>query len=326
MGSVRASDTTPEPTAEEPAVQVAPVGVPPLLVGSFYRYQTLFGGMVAHGWQGPIAVMPSLLVPARNYFDKIRDRAPLPQLPEALDPPDRQARIELEMKIGEVLAYCDAIDKAYMFKATQFAAALEAKQPTWKQLINNPRRNRGAVMQIKGNLRRLERFDPPLMVQANGVRDLYEGWIFQDDSNDPWCVIFPDLPEGLEPADKMNQPVTFDGYFFKVLGYRNEMKQDVFAPLLIGNSPVVEGPLRAGGDDPMMHWSRALLYGIFSIVLTVMILATALTWWFRRGDARVRGKLSEIAHRQFVDPSTIDDLPEPPPAGYRAPLPPDGLN
>src|SRR5262249_19569279 len=65
------------------AVVVTPVGVPPLLVGPFYRYEMQVGGALAGGWHGPVAVLPSFGLPARNFqlADTIRDNAGIPELP-----------------------------------------------------------------------------------------------------------------------------------------------------------------------------------------------------------------------------------------------------
>jgi hypothetical protein len=327
----------PETDDNPSAVVVTPVGVPPLLVGSFYRYEVQVGGVLAEGWRGPLAVLPSLGVPARNFqlADTIRDNAGIPELPTNLDPPDPKQRLELERQYGEIRAYFDALIKGYNYKAPQFAAAVE-KPVTRHQLLQRPRTNRGVVVHVEGNLRRLRRYDAPLMAQLNGVHDVYEGWVFEQESAEPWCIVFPQLPvvvQGeppLEPGERLNRPVAFDGYFFKAYGYANADKENKVTPLLIGNSPVLKGPpAEAGAPPAMASWSGVLLYGIFGIVLAVGLLAFVLTWWFRRGDARVRDKLTQIAHKQFVDPSELgDDVPEADglglPRGNRLSFPPEG--
>jgi hypothetical protein len=294
------------PRDETPAeVQPPPPGVPPLLIGPFYRYQRQIGPVLAVAWQGPLAVLPGLAIPPRNYFDLIRDGEGLPVLPEDLDPQDPRKSLELEIQLAEVKAFHDALNHAYTYKPLQFAASAQ-HDLSWHHLVNAPLRNRGKVIHLEGNLRRLLQHDLPLGVRTDTRQHYYEGWVFQDDSNDPWCIVFIELPEGLKPADAMKQPVAFDGYFFKRLGYRNELKQPVSAPMLVGNSPLLRGPVADNAVGPALAWSGVLLYGIFAIVVVVVVLASALTWWFRRGDALVRGRLSEIAHRNFVDPSTVD--------------------
>src|SRR5205814_1139288 len=98
------------------------------------------------------------------------------------------------------------------------------------QLLTKPLTHRGVVVHLEGDLRRLRRYDPPLMAQLNGIDNLYEGWVFEKDSGDPWCIVFPELPTTnageppLEVGERLNRPISFDGYFFKAYGYNNQEK------------------------------------------------------------------------------------------------------
>jgi hypothetical protein len=71
---------------------------------------------------------------------------------------------------------------------------------------------------------------------------------------------------------------------------------------------VLKGELKPAPTIPgISEWGGMLMYGIFAIVVLVVVLAVGLTVWFRRGDAQVRSRLTQLAHKQFVDPSTVDE-------------------
>ena len=89
------------------------------------------------------------------------------------------------------------------------------------------------------------------------IRNVYEGWIEGPTKNAPlFWVVMPAAPEDkddptgeLKPAEEMNRPVKFYGYFFKLLPYpvqlgsgENLKTVDRFAPMLIGPPVIVTGP------------------------------------------------------------------------------------
>jgi len=325
----------PAENPEEPGPVPPPPGVPPLLVGQSSYLASQAGRLFTEGTQrayltdteerrllslevalstespsAPLIAASLLAVPVRQLWDPVLDGDYLPVLPEDLEPKDPKERLRLEFKWGEWQAYCDAVKKAYDFKAPQFAASAR-HDVSWHTLVSNPRRHRGEVVHIEGNLRRLYKHEPLLMVRTENLPALYEGWVFEDDSNDPWCIVFTELPKGLIPDGRLNQPVVFDGYFFKKLGYQNESRQEVSAPFLIGNSPVLRGPSTQAGLPGIQGWTSILLYGVVGVVTLLVFLGVGLTLWFRRGDAEVRHRLTELAHKHFVDPSTVSpEMPE----------------
>lgn len=98
---------------------------------------------------------------------------------------------------------------------------LEAAARTDVQYLNlmqEPDQYRGQLIQIRGDLKRLNRFT------ANDNRyevdTLYEGWIFTADSGShPFRVLATNLSPELSPGLDLDIPVTVEGYFFKKEGY-----------------------------------------------------------------------------------------------------------
>jgi hypothetical protein len=203
--------------------------------------------------------------------------------------------------------------------------------------MEEPKKHRGTVVHVEGVLWQVRRYDPPLMTSQAGVRDWYEGWLFEKYAGDtepglnPVCLIFTELPSGLTAEERMKVPVQFDGYFFKRYRYVSRGKEDKDVPLLIGHGPVLApAPAAAGTQaaetNPLFSSSGPLLTIFLGSVAGVVVLAAALHLWFRRGDRAVRARLAAAAPKEFVEP-TAGDFPEREPSGRSDPapfLPPDG--
>jgi hypothetical protein len=218
---------------------------------------------------------------------------------------------------GEFLAYCDALDKAYRYKARTFENSAH-RDLSQANLLLQPSKHRGEVVFIEGILKRVRRFDPPLMASQAGVRDVYEGWVFDPKSGPsfPVCIVFPELPPGLSVGERLNQPVTFAGYFFKKYRYVAGDKTDHDVPLLIGNSPVLVHEAAAAGAAEGTSWNGPLLAGFVAVSGCIVLLVLGMHFWYRRNDQRVQSRLAATTRGQFVPPAAELDLPPP---GPRAP-------
>ena len=169
---------------------------------------------------------------------------------------------------------------------------------------------RGEIIHVEGKLLRLKWIGSNSALEAAGVRDLWEAWVFEDKQDgNPTCVIVSELPEGIKPADEIfDTRASLDGYFFKRYKYKAKDATRL-APLAIGRSMKVSQAPPATGSASTYE---SLLSGIVpvGIILVVGLAITliVLTWWFRRGDKQVQVKLSELrSERLFPD--------EPPAAG-----------
>jgi hypothetical protein len=234
----------------------------------------------------------------------------------------KDGRIQDGKDIGvgtpETAAYAEVLVLAHYTSDRAFRAAA-ATDLTYYNLFTDPAAYRGDVVRIEGRLRRLLRWKPPPEAAAKGVSDLYEAWLFNDESGygNPFCAVFTELPPGLKPSAKFDPsvPVVFAGYFFKKFRYQGPDKKYRDAPLLIGHTLTVRtggpAPAEAGGSD---NWAEHLGLIFLSVVAATVCVVVALTWWFRRADLRVRHRLlAARGAREFVPPPP-DGAPAPPEA------------
>jgi hypothetical protein len=204
-------------------------------------------------------------------------------------------------------AYIEFLVLASQTSPAAFAKAARHDLVYW-HLFENPKKYRGEVVEFAGRLKRLRRFDPPEEAVARGVRDLYEGWMFDPElyGANPICIVFTDLPPGLKLGEKIDRRVSFAGYFFKKFRYNasDESRTLHDAPLVVGRSVTVlsspdAGEKGEGGAD----WVRHLLPLFLSLVGGTLIGVIALTLWFRRADRKVQRRIDAVRqNREFVPP------------------------
>jgi hypothetical protein len=81
--------------------------------------------------------------------------------------------------------------------------------------------------------------DAPKPLLNDGIKLLYEGWIFpesEDGGANPYCVIFTELPKDVELGERVSYRVVCDAYFFKIYRYKAGADKTRDAPLLIGRT------------------------------------------------------------------------------------------
>jgi hypothetical protein len=236
----------------------------------------------------------------------VRDNSGMPRLsPNADDP----------KAMGEFLAYLDAVKNAKQTSVEGFANTVR-KEVSVGHVLLNPKKYRGTVIRVEGNLRRVRELDAPVMLAQAGVEKLYEGWLFNRDmyADKPICIVFTDLPDGVPLGEKLDDPprVTFDGYFFKVYRYEaaDPKKPDRIAPLLIGHAPVLVDTARQ--VETTSFW-QPLIAGVLGVIALALVGALGLAWWFSRGDMKVSRQLADASARQFINEAEADaaDRPDP---------------
>jgi hypothetical protein len=244
---------------------------------------------------------PDLVQPLRgDLLGHIPDSTGLPVLPDKIPSvKDKAKERAYLLQLDEWEAYCDAVDKAHRTPARVFAANAR-REITYAHLFAEPRKYRGEVVHFEGELHRVRRFDPPLLVAQAGVKNLYEGWMFSKLYGvNPVCMVFTELPPGVSVAEQMQVPVTFDGYFFKKYRYKAADSKPGTArevPLVIGHGPIIAAE-EASTAPATSVWSGSLLTILLVLVLGTFGLAVGLHWWFRRGDSQVRRRL--LAARRY---------------------------
>lgn len=168
---------------------------------------------------------------------------------------------------------------------------------------------RGEVVHIRGQLKRIIDIGPTKGLKAEGIDHLYEAWLMSDVYRGySYCLLFTELPPGLSVGEKLDQPVEFDGYFFK--NYRFAAGDGPRrAPLLIGRTlNVISNPPKSSLFDEM---TKAL-----PIVLTLLAILVGvgggLVLWLRTTDRRTKARIDQ-ARGNFKTIPTPEAFHEPNP-------------
>lgn len=208
-------------------------------------------------------------------------------------------RSDAENKM-EFLAYYDALLTAHGASNAGFARGARHDIP-FVSLWEDPSKYRGDIIHIEGRLYRVRKLDAAFFVHDMGVRQLYEGWVYTDNEGTqfPWCIVFTDPSPGITTGERMDVPVSFDGFFFKRYRYLAKSGKVRECLLLIGHSPV---PDRAAAADA--RWPTLLIVGLASLVGTTITLVVLLTWWYKRTDRRVRDRLAYVTGPTFEEPAS----------------------
>lgn len=198
---------------------------------------------------------------------------------------------------SEAMAYVRTLVVAHDTSLEAFAAGAQ-RDLTFAHFWEEPKKYRGEVVRLEGTLTRVRRFDPPPTAQREGVRNLYEGWICDPKIHGAnfMCIIFTELPPGLEVAEKMKQPVVFYGYFFKIYRYKAADGHARAAPLLIGHMPEIPRSLTPVNSNNVM-----LVILFLGCVAGTVVLAVALAIWYSQGDKKIRARLTDASAARFID-------------------------
>ena len=155
------------------------------------------------------------------------------------------------------------------------------------------------LIYVEGWLKSLRKADPTKLLRESGVTELYEAWIFPSGGIDPVCVFVTELPPGLSPQAEVKQPVdrfvSAGGYFFKLLRYEaNQPSRDKLGEHTTRRAPVLMARSLTVRDEPAsagVAWRQTFLPLVVAGVGAVAFAIFGLSWYFRRGDARVRREI-----------------------------------
>ncbi len=213
-------------------------------------------------------------------------------LPMFLHIEDEQPILSARQNGDEAEAYHYLLTLAHRASTAAFARKTRTDVHHYNLWAPDRQKYRGEIVHVEGKLRQLWRFDAPKLDQNAGVHDLYEAWILDDrDRYNPWCLIFTDLPPGLNVDGPYGQHVAFDGYFFKLYRYKDRKDETRLAPLLIGHAPVVDA-VPAESDDLGRYFTTHVIAGLLGLISLTVVGILLLAWRFRRGDERVRQRLA----------------------------------
>ncbi len=236
-----------------------------------------------------------------------RDSQPIPKSP---------ARAKADKDFLNL--YNEALVNAFQVPLDAFKKSAKANQHvTFAHMYGEPWKYRGKVIPIKGHLQLLRKYDVPVGAENKGFTDIYEGWIRGPTYGaHPLTVIFPVLPDGLQPAEKMNRWVEFYGYLISRYRYKSAEEKERDTLLLIGPTVIPSPAPRPSRQEEVI--TPAILYGLVGFILAVVVAIVGLNLWFRRGDRRIRAHLDQLQAARTVD---MLSNPEPTEGEER---PPDG--
>src|SRR5262249_2178178 len=111
---------------------------------------------------------------------------------------------------------------------------------TFAQLLGSEANKfRGEVVHVQGRLKRIRDIGPTPALEADGLKHLYEAWIFSEAYRGySYCCLLTELPTNIPVGEELNEKVSFDGYFYKIYRFRagDTTRR---APLMIGRSIVL---------------------------------------------------------------------------------------
>lgn len=175
-----------------------------------------------------------------------------------------------------------------------------ARHDVGYRVVNvEPEKYRGRLLYLEGTLWRLAPF--PFGDPGSREDDLYQAWVFTSDSgSNPWMVLLPSQPSGIEAGDKLDRPVKVAGYFFKRYGYATEHGPYV-APMLIAGTLHVPPPL----PPPRLQTENITFY-VVGFLGTIAALFGVMILWFVRSDRKFdRSHLAEIAESRLDAPPEV---------------------
>jgi hypothetical protein len=271
------------------------------------RGAATLAGAGAQGRTGWVMVLGLTMRGEQRHLWTLQSDKALLLSPSLLKRVKDSSEIRIDDAGFEPEAYCEAVWKSSLVSLGAFANSTH-EGVTFRDLLSDPHKYRGQVIHYEGQVRSIRSLDPPLMVQARGIKQLYECWIFgSQDGINPVCLVCTELPEGVAPGERLSLMASFDAYFFKSYRYQavgNRMGTARLAPLFIGRSFVLTWPAPSATSEGAEMESKALLLIFLGGVFATLVLGIGLHWWFRRSDRQVSARLKEMRTRTSADAGT----------------------
>jgi hypothetical protein len=226
--------------------------------------------------------------------------APIVPLPPAETGPDFDG-----IRDREVLTFSDSAAYARLLEWSRTRAAGELESAArrdilFRQIVERPARYRGIPIHVEGTAVQVARLDDiPPALSPSGV--LYEAWVTNRGSQGyPYCLVFEELPKGIEVGTSVRIDLRFDGFFFKLLAYEGTKDGGGalrrYAPLFVGRVAPLVAPsdqtIRSVGIFGMPNWAIVLI----AVVLGYLLIR----WWFW-----LRGQFAPRPHQER--PTIVND-------------------
>ncbi len=172
----------------------------------------------------------------------------------------------------ETAAYATLLQKARDTSPADLARAAH-RDVLYTHLWERPQRYRGVPVHVEGTAVRVLTY--PALPQLSPKERLFEAWVYSNDNRSfPYSLVFEDPPKGFPLGAEVSARVAFDGYFFKLLGYRAGDNNRA-APLLVGRLTWTPTPRAAAEPDRFFGLTRregiVLLFSGLFVYLTVRV-------------------------------------------------------
>lgn len=144
-------------------------------------------------------------------------------------------------------------------------AANSRRDVMFTHLWQKPERYRGLPIHLDGTINRVLSYEVATTLAPGGR--IYEAWAVTPDSTpNPFVLVFENPPAGLPGGTDLDERMSFNGYFFKLMSYK---AADTFrhAPLLVGQLTRVPRPATFTGtySRTTVLWSL-LLVGVLTVI------------------------------------------------------------
>src|SRR5262245_8390099 len=197
----------------------------------------------------------------------------------------------------------------FVVRARQVPVDLMAKHAraelTFRRLYDADRaKYRGEIVHVEGRLKRLNWIGSNSDLEREGIKDLYEAWIFPADYfSNPTCVIVTELPAGLKPAEEIPGVwASFDGYFFKRYKYK-AVDATRLAPLAIGRTLTIKTPpINTEESATFSAYSKYFVPVAVALALAMVAAIVGISRYFRSGDRAVRDRVRQRTAIEFNEP------------------------
>ena len=245
-----------------------------------------------------------------QFFDAMLGR-PVPANPAGTVPttptnPNREHCKEIDSKLLEAVrdkTPSQTEDNPAIYQLLCVAASMPPQELAQKarrdiqlaNLFSSPANYRGQPIHIEGALTRLVLVEVPKGKGEHGIDRFYEAWIFTDNQSEvPSVVLFSTLPAGLTPSDQLNESVSIDAFFFKLLAYRARNNKGRGAPMFVGSELKWYRP-----DTSWANLESALLAGGFMLIIAI---GSILIFRATKHDDKISSELKASAESPDVLP------------------------
>jgi len=232
---------------------------------------------------------------------------------------DKRPLLGVDLNPREKQAYCLALLHASRvpLKSLKDAARDDL---SFVHFWEEPKRHRAMITHIEGRLKKLERYPAPDQSVRDGIKNVYEAWIFPPQSDKPYCVVFTELPAGLKPG-KLSHAISAscDAYFFKLYAFKDGRNETRVAPLFIGRTLTLH-EMPAEQAEAGLSLSKSWVYAAMAFIAVVIALIVGLSVLFRRGDRETQSRLALSRNLEFVAPVVADYPGSVPPPADESPV------